>query len=84
MDHAQRNRIVNFNRAHRQGALIREYRTRLTADAVTGKLDVRHLAPTEQVAGDAIGGDEDLVDGLNDGETPGRDEAELVEEASGD
>jgi type I restriction enzyme S subunit len=31
--------------AQREIDLIREYRTRLIADVVTGKLDVRHLAP---------------------------------------
>ncbi|MFP4087658.1 MAG: restriction endonuclease subunit S, partial [Desulfobacteraceae bacterium] len=29
----------------RQIDLIREYRTRLISDVVTGKVDVRHLAP---------------------------------------
>ena len=32
-------------RAKREIDLIREYRTRLIADVVTGKVDVRHLAP---------------------------------------
>jgi len=31
--------------AKREIDLIREYRTRLIADVVTGKVDVRHLAP---------------------------------------
>ena len=31
-------------RAHRQIELLREYRSRLIADAVTGKLDVREAA----------------------------------------
>lgn len=30
--------------AHREIAYIREYRSRLVADVVTGKLDVRHVA----------------------------------------
>jgi type I restriction enzyme S subunit len=30
----------------RQIALIREYRTRLISDVVTGKIDVRHVAPS--------------------------------------
>ncbi|TQE98705.1 MAG: hypothetical protein FKY71_12440 [Spiribacter salinus] len=33
-------------KAKREIDLIREYRTRLIADVVTGKADVRHLAPT--------------------------------------
>jgi type I restriction enzyme S subunit len=32
-----------ISRTEREIALIREYRTRLIADVVTGKLDVRHL-----------------------------------------
>jgi type I restriction enzyme S subunit len=36
---------VAINRAQREIDLICEYRTRLIADVVTGKVDVRHLAP---------------------------------------
>ena len=36
-----------IDRARREIDLIRDYRTRLIADVVTGKLDVRGLAPTE-------------------------------------
>ena len=42
--------------SRRQIALLREYRTRLIADVVTGKLDVREAAvelPEEEVPGDA-------------------------------
>jgi len=35
-----------INRAEHEVLLIREYRTRLISDVVTGKVDVRHLAPT--------------------------------------
>lgn len=35
------------SRADREIALIREYRTRLIADVVTGKVDVRRLAPAK-------------------------------------
>ena len=35
---------VAIDRAHRQIELLREYRTRLIADVVTGKLDVRDAA----------------------------------------
>ena len=35
-----------ISRATREIDLIREYRTRLIADVVTGKVDVRHLAPS--------------------------------------
>jgi type I restriction enzyme S subunit len=41
-----------INLAQREINLIREYRTRLISDVVTGKIDVRHLAPHP--------GDEDL------------------------
>lgn len=66
-------------RAQREIDLIREYRTRLIADVVTGKQDVRHLAPTPDSA-DAdelsdLGPDADFDDDL-----PDEDDAELVEE----
>ena len=35
---------IAISRAEREIALLREYRTRLTADVVTGKLDVREAA----------------------------------------
>ena len=64
-----------IDRAQREIDLIREYRTRLIADVVTGKVDVRHLAPATVEAET-----EDLEEGLED-ELPEEDEAELVEEA---
>jgi type I restriction enzyme S subunit len=36
-----------ITRAQSEIELVREYRTRLIADVVTGKVDVRGLAPTE-------------------------------------
>lgn len=68
-------------RAEREIELIREYRTRLITDIVTGKLDVRHLV-SQLDAGDAdelaaIDVEEDF-----DGELPDDDEAELAEEAT--
>jgi type I restriction enzyme S subunit len=36
---------IGVNRVRRQIELVREYRSRLIADLVTGKLDVRHLTP---------------------------------------
>ena len=54
--------------------LIREYRTRLIADVVTGKVDVRHLAPTTIEAEQ-----EDLEADLDD-EMAGEDGAEIPEE----
>jgi len=64
--------------AQREIALIREYRTRLIADVVTGKVDVRHLAPPpEAFAAEAE--PEDLDEGLED-EMPGEDVIELAQE----
>lgn len=57
--------------------LIREYRTRLIADVVTGKLDVRSLAPAE-----APSDDEQIDEGIDDEAMLGDDEPELVEEAA--
>lgn len=65
-----------IDKAQREIDLIREYRTRLIADVVTGKLDVRHLAPETVEAAP-----EDLDEGLDD-EMPEEDVAELVEEAT--
>ncbi|MDB5348397.1 MAG: restriction endonuclease subunit [Schlesneria sp.] len=65
-------------RAQGEIDLIREYRTRLIADVVTGKLDVRHLAPppgsleAEELAG--IEADESLDD------ESAEEDADLVEE----
>ena len=55
-------------RARRQIELLEEYRTRLIADVVTGKLDVREAA-----AGLAEDGDDDLggADGLGSGKAVG-------------
>ena len=58
---------------------FREYRTRLIADVVTGKLDIRHIAPPpdsleadDETAMDADESDHELADD---------DDAELIEEA---
>ncbi len=45
--------------------LLREYRTRLVADVVTGKLDVREAAkglPKEAIAEDAVDETTDVAD----------------------
>jgi len=55
---------ILINRANEEIKLIREYRERLIADVVTGKLDVRHIeiaAPVDEPSGcedDAL--DEDM------------------------
>jgi type I restriction enzyme S subunit len=61
-------------RARREIALLGEYRTRLIADAVTGKLDVREAAsrlPSE--ATEAPVGDEDFSFDLEAVDVEGRD-----------
>lgn len=64
-----------IERTEREIDLIREYRTRLVADVVTGKLDVRGFVPTEPMPADEPA-DEPIEEvGLED------EEAELVEEA---
>ncbi len=72
-----------IRRATSEIDLIREYRTRLIADVVTGKVDVRHVAPAvvEADAGDDAGFDGDGFE--DDGETEG-DEHELAGEATDD
>lgn len=64
----QINRIIS--RTHHEIALLREYRTRLIADVVTGKLDVREaVANLPQEAEETeISGDSLAEDGLEDGE----------------
>ena len=44
LDSAIRDKDTHVDRARRQIALVHEYRTRLIADVVTGKLDVREAA----------------------------------------
>ena len=56
-----------IGRARRQIELVQEYRTRLIADVVTGKLDVREAAaqlPDEADDQDPIGESGPLADGL--------------------
>lgn len=66
-----------IERTQREIDLIREYRTRLITDVVTGKVDVRGLAPAETPL------DEEQIDeGIDDDEMLGDDEPELVEEAA--
>ena len=61
-----------IERTQREIALVQEYRTRLIADVVTGKVDVRHLAPdaveaaTEEPEPWAEG--EDMIDGPDAGD----------------
>ena len=73
---------IAIDRAHSEISLLREYRTRLIADVVTGKLDVREAAtnlPQETELLDFI----DIVDLEDPEETDTHedmDEAEILEE----
>lgn len=72
-----------IERARREIELIREYRSRLIADVVTGKVDVRHLA--REIAEPDTEDLESLrIDGVIDDEMSGEDEAEIVEEKVND
>lgn len=61
-----------IERATKEIALIREYRERLIADVVTGKLDVRDVAITAPADGA-------IEDPLDEDDEPELDEAELAE-----
>lgn len=52
--------LTTISRHEREIELLKEYRTRLVADVVTGKLDVREAAlhlPDGELPGDEVGGD---------------------------
>jgi putative endonuclease len=69
-------------RAEKQISLVREYRTRLIADVVTGKLDVRNAAvqlPDEVEEPELIDEAETLTD--DNGISEVTDQDELIEEA---
>jgi type I restriction enzyme, S subunit len=61
-----------IDKAKREIDLIREYRIRLISDVVTGKMEVRHLAPPP--------GGEDLEEMVEAFEPPDDDPGELYEE----
>ncbi|RMH50432.1 MAG: restriction endonuclease subunit S [Bacteroidetes bacterium] len=69
--------------ARREIELLREFRTRLIADVVTGKLDVRaaaaRLPETDPLAEDDTPDDADEED-AEDTEADATDEADLLEE----
>lgn len=74
---------ANLNKAigqvNREIDLIHEYRIRLIADVVTGKLDVRHLTPPP---GEAELDDINVIDAEETLDEPeGADEGDLAEEA---
>jgi len=69
-----------IDRAKREIDLIREYRARLIADVVTGKLDVRHLAPADAAPAGEPDDDAALADDIEDDDAIGEDEPELIED----
>jgi type I restriction enzyme S subunit len=62
--------VTAISRLEREIDLLREYRTRLVADVVTGKLDVREAATRlpEEVPLDTVGEDADLGDETEESE----------------
>ncbi|MCL4543141.1 MAG: restriction endonuclease subunit S [Chloroflexi bacterium] len=66
-----------IQRTRDEMALLREYRTRLIADVVTGKLDVRHVVPESPAPVDGQAWLDDVEAALAD------DEAEEVEHPDG-
>ena len=68
-----------IDRAQREIDLIREYRTRLITDVVTGKLDVRDLSPD---IGEELAEPADLDEDIVDEELLGDEESELDDEVT--
>lgn len=66
-----------ITRAQSEIEVVREYRTRLISDVVTGKVDVRHLAPTAPLPEEPDAG----VD-IEDETTPEDTDSEPVKEAA--
>jgi type I restriction enzyme S subunit len=68
---------IAISRLEREIELLREYRTRLVADVVTGKLDVREAAARlpDEVTPDAV---EEAADDLDDGGNLDEIEAEEI------
>jgi len=70
-------------RIERQIALIREYRTRLTADVVTGKLDVRHVAPESPASVDGQAWSQEVEAAFADDEVEDIDHLDGEEDVDG-
>ena len=63
--------IVAIARTEREIGLLREYRTRLVADVVTGKLDVRAAARQLPAVGGELSDGADQSDGLDGSDLSG-------------
>ena len=77
LDRATKKPSEAFDRAHREISLLREYRTRLIADVVTGKLDVREAAsrlPDEVEEPELL----DETDALTEGEEEPTDDLDAA------
>jgi type I restriction enzyme S subunit len=71
VDTEQQPLTTAISRLEREIELLREYRTRLISDVVTGKLDVRAVAaslPAELAASDSITDDDEYDDAAAEGE----------------
>lgn len=75
---------VAEERARRQIALVREYRVRLIADIVTGKLDVRQVAPGAPAMENGHVWPEEVADTLSNGEGEEVEDLDGAEEMEGD
>jgi type I restriction enzyme S subunit len=79
LDQRLANRSNAIVAAQREIILLREYRTRLIADVVTGKLDVREAAAKLPDEADAPGAF-DEIEALSDSDEAGADDAEVIPE----
>ncbi len=85
LDRATTNVDAAIARAGRQIKLVEEYRTRLIADVVTGKLDVREAAarlPDEPDHQGPIEEDRSMADGLDEGIYDAEEEPAIAEEVT--
>ena len=76
---------ATIRRARRQSELVEEYRTRLIADVVTGKLDVREAAarlPDESDHQGPIEEDRSMAGGLDEGIYDAEEEPAIAEEVT--
>ena len=85
LDKATADLAISISRARRQIELIEEYRTRLIADVVTGKLDVREAAeqlPDEADSQGPIEEDRSMANGLDEAIYDTEEEPAIAEEVT--